>query len=450
MSFLPCIFTYYFTPNQRKKMKNILKLSLCIAMLLATPLFAIDGANFAFNAKTDKHPLQYDIDEPMVFTFVFDLKGQELDTPLTVEWTRTGDDGLKETGTVVYDGETPATMTTKLGCNGFVRVYAKIKLPDGQYLKNKDDKDWFFDGGAGVHPELLTSTPEPEDFDEFWAKQKARLDKVPIIAEMTEVSKSDVATIYVVSVLCAGPRPVTGILAIPLGAAEGKKYRAGAEFHGYGYGGAASFQKIQIRKSADSIIFSVNAHGVEYQRDDTYYEAFGAAIKQNGAQYAFDKEVNSDPEVCYFNGMALRVMRALQFLKTLDAWNGQDLYASGGSQGGLQTLWAAALDPDVTSAHCPIPWCCDIGGRENYNRNFGSWHIPYTRALDYYDSMNMAKRIHCPVNISRAGLGDYTCPPSGIAIMYNNLKGKKSITWVQGSEHGYTPENAEKFLLEEE
>ena len=197
-------------------MKNLLNIALCFIMLQAMSLFALDGTNIAFNAKTNKHPLQYEIDEPMVFTFILDLKGQQLETPLTIEWTRTGDDGVTEEGSIVYDGKAEATMTTKLSCNGFVRVYAKLKQADGKYLKSNTWRDWFFDGGAAVHPELLTSTPEPEDFDEFWAKQKARLEKVPIIADLKELNRSDVATVYMARILCAGPRPATGILTIPL------------------------------------------------------------------------------------------------------------------------------------------------------------------------------------------------------------------------------------------
>ena len=65
-----------------------------------------------------------------------------------------------------------------------------------------------------------------------------------------------------------------------------------------------------------------------------------------------------------------------------------------------------------------------------------------TAALRYFDPVNFAKRVNprSRVEITRAGLGDYVCPPSGIAILYNNLKCKKSIRWVQGSTHGYVPE----------
>ncbi|MBS5529908.1 acetylxylan esterase, partial [bacterium] len=65
----------------------------------------------------------------------------------------------------------------------------------------------------------------------------------------------------------------------------------------------------------------------------------------------------------------------------------------------------------------------------------------YVDALGYYDTINHAKRIKCPVEITRAGLGDYTCPPSGVAILYNNIKSPKKIRWFQGSTHGYVPPN---------
>ena len=56
-----------------------------------------------------------------------------------------------------------------------------------------------------------------------------------------------------------------------------------------------------------------------------------------------------------------------------------------------------------------------------------------------FDDVNHIRRAKCPVEITRAGLGDYTCPPSGLALYYNAVPGKKSISWVQGSEHGFIP-----------
>ena len=47
--------------------------------------------------------------------------------------------------------------------------------------------------------------------------------------------------------------------------------------------------------------------------------------------------------------------------------------------------------------------------------------------LGYFDSINHIRRAKCPVEITRAGLGDYTCPPSGLAAYYNAIPGRKSI-----------------------
>lgn len=112
----------------------------------------------------------------------------------------------------------------------------------------------------------------------------------------------------------------------------------------------------------------------------------------------------------------------MQVTKKCLEWNGKDLIVAGGSQGGLQTMWAAALDPDVTEAYPYITWCCDLAGTAKKQRISGGWRIPYVAGLDYFDAVFMAKRIKkAKVVITRAGLGDYVCPPSGLAISYRNL-----------------------------
>jgi cephalosporin-C deacetylase-like acetyl esterase len=70
------------------------------------------------------------------------------------------------------------------------------------------------------------------------------------------------------------------------------------------------------------------------------------------------------------------------------------------------------------------------------------WYVPWTDSMGYYDAVNFARRIpaSCRVEVTRAGLGDYTCPPAGIARLWNAVHpGNKKIVWVQGSQHGYTP-----------
>ena len=80
-------------------------------------------------------------------------------------------------------------------------------------------------------------------------------------------------------------------------------------------------------------------------------------------------------------------------------------------------------------------------------RNHGEWFIKWVPALGYYDPVNMAKRIpkSCKVDVGRAGIGDYTCPPTGVAAFYNNLSCPKRIVWWQGSTHGYVPPACERY-----
>ena len=58
----------------------------------------------------------------------------------------------------------------------------------------------------------------------------------------------------------------------------------------------------------------------------------------------------------------MRVLRALEYLKTRPEWDGKNLGVNGGSQGALQATWGAALDPDVTEANVYINWCCNLAG----------------------------------------------------------------------------------------
>ena len=392
----------------------------------------------------------YAPDEPMEFEFTVDFGKQDAPKkPCFVKWTRTGDDGKRETGVVEIVPGKAAVVKTSLAAPGFVRMQASLANSKKVILRQKVKgklQNISFDGGVGVEPEKLQpAAEEPADFDAFWARQKEKLAKVPVKYEMKKVSKPGAAVeVYAVSVDCAGPRPVTGYLTMPADAKE-KSLPAYANYQGYS---PSSVQKAPKGGLKGRINLTINAHGYELGKDADYYKEFYKSIKSNGKNYAFDPKQNEDPETAYFNGMALRVMRSLQFLKALPQWDGKTLVVSGGSQGGLQTIWAAALDSDVSLALPNVTWCCDFAGPDLKKRLKG-WRPSYVPALNYYDSVFHAKRIKCPVTITRAGLGDYVCPPSGLAILYNNLKAPKKIIWFQGSTHGFVPKNPQKFVVEE-
>ena len=458
------------------------KTALALALLSAAAAFG-GPLDFAWiKGTTDKNPLFYKPGEKMVFTLALqDVEGEIPAGEYKLAWNRTGDDGVVESGTAELTRE-PFVYETKIDKAGFVRLYAVVVGKDGQRFVRKftgdrttpegkramnrferQPKVLFFDGGAGVDIDTLSTYPEPKDFDAFWTKQYARLDKVSVKADLIETkSPSKTVRLYAVRVDCAGLRPVTGYLSVPKGVDEGKTYPCRLATHGYSGDSCVHWPIWRVKE--DEIVFEINAHGLklrEFGATEADTKALRWETRSHDMSYAFDPKQNADPEVAYFNGMVLRVKRGLQYLKTVKGWNGRDLFASGGSQGGLQTIWAAACGEGVTKAESGITWCCDMYTNGKLRKDKAlklagdGWYIPWTEngSMGYYDAANFAKRIptSCFTHITRAGLGDYCCPPMSLAKLWNNIPGNKKISWMQGSEHGYQPPEYEgrDFVREE-
>ncbi|MBP5233151.1 MAG: acetylxylan esterase [Planctomycetes bacterium] len=402
------------------------------------PEYAIHGA-------TDKAVAIYQPGEEMVFT----LKVLEDGKPVAgkkIKWILAGDVGKWENGEAesALDG---VQVKTKADKPGFIRLQAEAFDGDGKKLHGRrsgsgNDKqygDIAFFGGACVAPEKLASTEEPADFDAFWQGVKADLAAVTMKAELKELEwQHQGVKLYAVKIDCAGPRPVTGYLTIPVGAKE-KSLKAALSFAGYG----TNKQRRPWHVDPNAIRFDVNAHGMELERPGEYYQELAKKL----GQYGFDKDENADPKKTYFYGMACRLLRAFEYVKSRPEWNGKDLASNGGSQGGMQGLWGAALVPEVTSADIWSPWFCDLGGGKA--GRFRGWMRPeWTKALDYYDPVFHAKRIKTAQVRLVANYGDNVCPPSGVWIVYNNLATpNKSMEVRQGCTHGFMMENYQSFVV---
>jgi len=413
--------SHFFGGNSFLKRNFHVKCLIAAAVVILSA-FRVAAGTIFLDWKTDKEPVSYRVNEPIVFN----IQAMEDGKPAagkTLKWRRTGDDGQTADGQGGNDR--PITIKTAMNRPGFVRIEVEVCQSDGAAVKGADGKALKFEGGAGVAPKLLKSYPEPADFDAFWEKQKARLAAVPVKAELVAApSANSRFDVFDVKVDCPGGKPVSGYLSIPKGA-KTKTLAARVSFMGYGVDSACP----EYRDG--ELCFAINAHGIENGREPAYYQALRVGALDF---YAFNNKENAKPETSRFNGMMLRAMRAMEFVESRPEWNGRTLIVSGGSQGGFQALNAAALDRHVTKCEVGKPWCCDLGGVK-LNRIRG-WRPDWENGLAYYDPVNQARRIRCETDIY-AGLGDYVCPPSGLSVLYNNLKTVKSITYAQGSMHGY-------------
>jgi len=410
------------------------KFILSLSFLFVLALTVLAG-EYTFFAETDKDPIKYAPGEEMTFTVKLLEDGKAISGP-TLKWTRRGDDGLTENGEAVADAEKPLVIKTKISEPGFVHINVQAFDQDGKVLKNGEKNMDPFDGGAGVRLDEIKGCDEPADFDAFWAGQKARLAKVPLHAEMVEVdSGNEKVACYDVKIDCVG-MPVSGYYCKPKDA-KPKSLPAYVSFHGYGVHSAS-----KAPWATNCIRLDINAHGIENGKPQEFYDNLRNTTFRG---YAFSKEENAKPETCYFCGMMLRLMRALEWIKSQPEWNGEVLGVSGGSQGGFQCLSAAGLDPDVTECNASIPWCLDLQSHVAKNRLNG-WRPEWAEGLGYFDPTFHAKRIKCNVTIF-AGLGDYVCPPSGQMVLYNNLNCPKKLTFSQGRTHGYQMPNGGQSVM---
>ncbi|MDO5581245.1 MAG: acetylxylan esterase [Planctomycetia bacterium] len=408
-------------------MMKKLVLTLLLQMLFAVSALAADS--LSFYGWTDKDPLTYKPGEEMIFSLQVLNNGKPAEG-IKFQWTRTGDDGIKETGKAVSLGEKAIEIKTSLKVPGFVYLFAQALDKDGKpYKRNpppKYCKNVEFYGGAGVLPDQIKGAPEPADFDAFWTKQKARLAKIPMKAKMEKVDGAKGVLCFDVKVDCIGA-PVSGYFCKPENA-QPKSLPAVVSFHGYGYSGSNK----PLAAGRNALAFDVNAHGFLNGQPQSYYDDLAKTTLRG---YGFNKKENENPETAYFNGMMLRLIRALEFIKSQPEWNGKDLVVTGGSQGGFQCISAAGLDPDVSLCRASVAWCLDLSGPSKMKRLPG-WRPEWTEALGYYDPCNHAKRFKGKMYLS-AGLGDYICPPSGQMVLYNNLDCPKELIFNQGCTHGY-------------
>ena len=295
-----------------------------------------------------------------------------------------------------------------------------------------EEKDQPVKGGIGamVEPEkLVPFMKEPEDFDAFWDKVKAELAAVP----MTELERVPVPNgkvqVFDVKIACAGDKPVSGYLCIPKDA-KPNSCPAIVTFDG---AGVRSSAKRIDRASEGVIALDINAHGIENGKPKAFYadlnKNYFSCMPYQGRFVRYTQWNKNDREKFYFKGMYMRVMRALEYVKSLPEWDGKHLIVSGSSQGGAQVLAACALDHDITFARAGVPAMCDHSGC--LADRCSGWPRLYTkteyeadpavaRCASYFDGAYFARRIKCPIWFN-TGFIDGTCPPTSVFAAYNSI-----------------------------
>jgi len=300
---------------------------------------------------------------------------------------------------------------------------------------------------------IVSCVRKPADFDEFWAKRRQEVAAMlPLKAEYRELNtKTPGIRLFAVSVSVPRGITATGYLAYPEEAAPAS-LKAGISFQSLTYSDTVRAYAVNMAK-AGMLGFSTTWHGFPVSKSIQFY-------RNNVPQY-FQRGFAGigDRERWVYGDIFFRVLGELEFIKGHPLWNGRDLMVTGGSLGGIQTIFAAAIEPRTTLALIAVPSSCECNAFEaGRNPNGPFRRIPVEELRErpelieagfYYDSVNFAGNIRCESFVC-TGFTDEACCPSNVYAFYNAIPEttEKMMTTNPKTGHYYTtkdPRAAARF-----
>lgn len=379
----------------------------------------------------------------------------------TVTYDLIADGKFRKRGKFVSDAAKPFVWKHKLAYPAALRAEFTILDANGKRvpLKRGYDQVRYAGGriGAVSDPEkILPAGKRPADFDAFWQKQKARLAKVPMkLLEKKSLEKrlshamKAKSEVWDIKVSCVDNVPVSGVLAMPKNA-KTKSHPAILLVPGAGVSSIGVYNSTRWSEKG-AICLDINAHGIPNFMPAKFYQDL-----RKGKLKSYYSMVYPDREKHVFVNMALRMLRALEYLRSLPEWDGKNLILRGASQGGWHAITGSGLDNKVTLCLAGVPAFADFDGEfapvqrmermhfglaiRNANRKNGADVQKLLKAQSYFDPVHFAGKIKCPTYIS-VGFVDLSCPTTSVYAIYNSLPGniKKGIQSHPAGVHATSP-----------
>lgn len=337
--------------------------------------------------------------------------------------------------------DTSATVTLDASGRAVIPVGTMTK-PGFRDLRLETD----FDGHTTAHhiklgfsPEkLVPYTAEPADFDAYWSAALKKDAEFPLKYTMEPSAKysTDKMDCYLVNMELPGKnvKSMYGYLFIPKG---GGKYPAVLCPPGAGVKTIKEPLAHRYYGEGGMIRLETEIHGAHPELSEAEFADL-RKVKGDYLKFGLDK-----PEEYYMLDVYLGTRRWLDLLTSLPAYDGENLYVQGGSQGGALAITTSALDPRVKGCVANHPALSDMngylgdktGGYPHHFRKDPTEATPdKTKTLEYYDVVNFAKRLRCPVRMTW-GYNDVTCPPTTSYEVYNLITSPKEALITPINEH---------------
>ena len=295
---------------------------------------------------------------------------------------------------------------------------------------------------VGFSPEQLKPyTKNPQDFDAFW---KANLDearKTPVSVSCNKVEKytTDEFDCYLLKIKTDRCHSIYGYLTKPKKAG---KYPVVLCPPGAGIKTIKEPMRSTFYAKNGFIRLEMEIHGLNPEMTDEQFKEITTAFDyENG--YLTNGLDNRDNY--YMKHVYVACVRAIDYLTSLPDWDGKNVFVQGGSQGGALSLVTAGLDSRVTACVANHPALSDMagyldnraGGYPHFNRLKGMLTPEKVGVMAYYDVVNFARRITCPVYLTW-GYNDNVCPPTTSYIVWNLITAPKDALITPINEHWTT------------
>ena len=303
---------------------------------------------------------------------------------------------------------------------------------------------------VGFSPEQLKPyTKNPADFDAFWQKnlEEARKTPVSITCEPAPDYSTDKVETSLLKIRTDRRHSVYAYLIKPK-----KQGRYPVVLTPPG-AGIKTIKNVSVDYAEQGMIrLMMEIHGISPKLTDEQFKDISNAFSdENGyLENGLDNRDNY-----YMKHVYVACVRAIDFLTSLPEWDGTNVFVQGGSQGGALSLITAGLDPRVTACVANHPALSDMAGYAEQGRTGGYPHFhrenqmltpEKIQTLQYYDVVNFARRIKCPVYLTW-GYNDNVCPPTTSYVVWNLITSPKESLITPINEHWTTPETNKSQIV---
>lgn len=296
---------------------------------------------------------------------------------------------------------------------------------------------------VGFSPERLKPyTKNPEDFDSFWqtnietSRQESKTEQMVEVQKKIEAYSTNDFDCWLLKLKTDRRHSIYGYLTKPK---KQGKYPVVLCPPGAGIKTIKDPMRHTYYAENGFIRLEMEIHGLNPEMTDAQFKEITSAFDyENGyLTNGLDSKDNY-----YMKHVYASCVRALDYLCSLTDWDGKNVFVQGGSQGGALSLVTAALDKRVTACVANHPALADMagyldnraGGYPHFNRLKNMLTHEKVNTMSYFDVVNFARRITCPVFLTW-GYNDNTCPPTTTYIVWNLITAPKDPLITPINEH---------------